>query len=65
MIKAVIFDFDGVISDSFEFAYRTNKKIYEIFGKDEFMSMDDFRETNSTDWKALFRSVGFTDDELQ
>ena len=44
MIKAVIFDFDGVIVNSINIIYEINQEITKSFGGKSFDDLDDFKE---------------------
>lgn len=58
MLKAVVFDFDGVIADSFSIVYDVQKKTAEAFGKTpEFKNHDEFREMFTTDWRKFYKEV--------
>ena len=39
MIKALIFDFDGVIHDTFDLAYNTNKEVIPGLSKDDYRDL--------------------------
>ncbi len=65
MIKAIIFDFDGVIHDTFMLAYKIHKKLNPTHTKDNFRSYFDgnlFKKVNTNfDQKAhdAFRKLEF------
>ncbi|MBI4170493.1 MAG: HAD family hydrolase [Candidatus Aenigmarchaeota archaeon] len=54
MIKAVVFDFDGVIVDSLNAGFFVTNKILEMFGKPGVV-MEEFREEFGADWKKFYR----------
>ncbi|MBI2971769.1 MAG: HAD family hydrolase [Candidatus Aenigmarchaeota archaeon] len=62
-MKAVIFDYDGVIADSFSVVHALNNKIMRHFGRKEY-ALDDFRRV-SMDWKATYRSLGMTEEQIE
>ncbi len=58
MIKSVVFDFDGVIADSFSIVYDVQKKTAEAFGKTPvFRNHDEFRELFTTDWRKFYTEI--------
>ena len=63
MIKAIIFDFDGVIADTEMAIFNTNKKIMDIFGKKSSMTFEEYRR-QITNWKEMYKKIGFTEEEL-
>ncbi len=63
--KLIIFDFDGVIEDSFNVTCEVYKKYHEIFNiklkKDD---PDYFREIFESDWKITLRRVGIKEEDI-
>lgn len=58
MLKAVIFDFDGVIADSFSAVYSIQKKIAATLGKGfRFKNHDEFKDLFTTDWRKFYIEV--------
>ena len=57
MIKAIIFDFDGVIADSLGVGFATTNKILEIFGM-PLVSIEEFKEEFGADWRKFYRNRG-------
>ncbi len=58
MLKAVIFDFDGVIADSFKAVYEIQTKTARHFGKTpKYKNHEEYRELFSTDWRRFYTEV--------
>ncbi|MBN2330785.1 MAG: HAD family hydrolase [Candidatus Aenigmarchaeota archaeon] len=57
MIKAIIMDWSGVLSDDLGLVYRIAKKIFREIGH-EFMSIDKFREKFDLPYMDFYRSLG-------
>lgn len=64
MIKAIVFDFDGVIADSLDVGFNVTNKILETFGK-QTVSREKFREEFSADWERFYRSKGMTEEMIK
>ena len=64
MRKAIIFDFDGVIVDSFSNAFITYKEICRQLQKPfPFTNIDSFQDWYDSFWPENFRRLGITDAE--
>lgn len=63
MIKGIIFDYDGVIGDTFDAVFRTTQKMAEHFGKSPMPTEKQVRE-GIVNWKKLYAEIGFTNEEL-
>jgi phosphoglycolate phosphatase-like HAD superfamily hydrolase len=61
-IKAIIFDWSGVISDDFGAVYDTNARMLKRLGV-KAVSRDEFRERFDPTYMDFFRSVGVLADE--
>lgn len=58
MLKAVVFDFDGVIADSFKAVYEIQTKTALHFGKaPKYKNHEEFRNLFTTDWRRFYREV--------
>ena len=55
MIKAIIFDFDGVIADSLEVGFIATNKILEAFGM-PVLNIEEFKEEFGADWRKFYRN---------
>lgn len=64
MIKGIIFDFDGVLADSIIPAFKVHKRMLAVFGKNHDFSLEEFKKMGNTDWKTMYRSWGFSDQEM-
>lgn len=64
MIKGIVFDYDGVIMDSFLPVFKIHNRILEMHGKRR-TSVRALRHHGGTDWKDLYRGWGFTDAEIE
>ncbi len=56
-LEAVIFDFDGVMVDSFRAIYGMFLGYFKVL-KRPFMSEEEFKEKFSADWKSFLRDLG-------
>jgi HAD superfamily hydrolase (TIGR01549 family) len=56
MIKAIIFDWDGVIADSIRIVYNINQDIIKKFGGRPFADLGDFRE-KFADWRGFYQQL--------
>lgn len=61
-VKAIIFDWSGVISDDFGAVYETNARILKRLGA-KAVTRDEFRERFDPTYMDFFRSVGVLADE--
>ena len=62
MLKALIFDFDGVLVDSLPAVYRCYKKLEEAgFFKRAIGDFEEFKQWYSTDWLKTYRFLGVSD----
>lgn len=61
MIKAVIFDFDGVIFDTVDMAYDIVKKTCDKYCKVKIKGMDDFLEIYKTNFYEAMKRMGVKD----
>ncbi len=59
MIKAVILDWSGVVSDDLALVYGITGKIFSKLGK-PFMTMEEFRERFDLPYMDFYRSMGVT-----
>jgi HAD superfamily hydrolase (TIGR01549 family) len=57
MIKAVVFDYDGVIADSFSVQYKVTNKMLRHFDKDE-VTLEEFKKLFTLDWREFYRIRG-------
>ena len=57
MIKAVIFDWSGVISDDLRLVYDVTARIFDKLGKG-FMSIDEFRERFDLPYLDFYKRMG-------
>lgn len=63
MIKAVIFDFDGVIADSIDVGFTATNNILGIFDKPS-VTLEEFREEFGADWKRFYRAKGVSEEQI-
>ncbi len=61
--KLVIFDFDGVIEDSFSLTCEVYKQYQEHFNTPYFTEPHEFRELFETDWRITLRRMGISSPE--
>lgn len=62
-IKAIIFDFDGVIVDSFDNNYFVYKEICRLLNKNfPSSNVEEFREWYDSYWPHNFRRIGITEE---
>lgn len=60
--KLVIFDYDGVIANSFTITCMAYEIIARIFNKDSLLSNEDaYRDLFETDWRISLERMGITD----
>ena len=64
MIKAVIFDWDGVISDSVSAQYSVTNKILRHFSKKKVPTLEEFKKSFTLDWRKFYRGKGLSEEEL-
>ncbi|HLC77047.1 MAG TPA: HAD family hydrolase [archaeon] len=64
MLKAIIFDFDGVIADSMNVGFMTTNNILKIFGKPP-ATIDEFRQEMGADWKKFYKNRGVPEDMIE
>jgi phosphoglycolate phosphatase-like HAD superfamily hydrolase len=57
MIKAIILDWSGVLSDDLKLVYGIACKVFDRLGK-EFMGIDEFRERFDLPYMDFYRSMG-------
>lgn len=57
MIKAIILDWSGVLSDDLSLVYRIAKKMFDHLGH-KFMSIKEFRERFDLPYMDFYRSLG-------
>jgi len=62
MIKAIILDWSGVVSDDLNLVYETTNRIFKKLGK-KFMSIDQFRESFDLPYMDFYRSLGIKDEK--
>jgi phosphoglycolate phosphatase-like HAD superfamily hydrolase len=62
MVKAIIFDWSGVISDDFGAVYAANARILKRLGA-KAVSRDEFRDKFDPTYMDFFRSIGVLADE--
>ena len=62
-IKAIIFDYDGVIVDSVAIGLKSHQEIAKHFGIPQFKSLEEFRKSQTTDYKVLWRSLGINTED--
>lgn len=66
MIQGLLFDWDGVISDSFQNYYELCKHCCQKFGKNfTFSDLEDFRQRIPETFPETFMKMGFSDAELE
>ena len=58
MIKAIIFDYDGVLVDSRDVGMKAYKAIADTFGRKAFASMADFQRVQKMSFKETFTQWG-------
>ncbi len=64
MIKAIIFDFDGVIADSLNMGFQVTNNILETFGK-PIATLKEFKEEFGADWVKFYRNRGVPEDLIE
>jgi len=62
MIKAIIIDWSGVVSDDFELVYGITKKMFGQMGR-TLMGMKEFRESFDLPYMDFYRSMGVNEDK--
>jgi phosphoglycolate phosphatase-like HAD superfamily hydrolase len=62
MIKAIILDWSGVVSDDLNLVYETTNRIFKKLGK-KFMSIYQFRESFDLPYMDFYRSLGIKDEK--
>jgi phosphoglycolate phosphatase len=65
MIKAIIFDYDGVIVDSFPVVHKVYLKICEEIGKKCPEDFDEFRRIYGYDSREFALNSGFSEEDIQ
>src|SRR3989338_1402065 len=65
MIKAIIFDFDGVIIDSFPKVHQIYQIICKKLRKNCPRDIKDFQRIYGLHSRECYRNLGFTDDEIK
>jgi len=65
MIKAIIFDYDGVIVDSFADVYETYKKIFRELGREVPSTISEFRKIYGYRYIGMYESLRFTPEEVR
>lgn len=63
MIKLIIFDYDGVIVDSFPIYHQIYKKICEKFGKNWPPTIEEFRKIYGNNSNDCYRNLGFNEEQ--
>jgi len=58
MIKAVIWDFDGVMVDSFNTCFLAYQEIFKQAGKKPFEDIKDFHQWYDSEWPNNFKRLG-------
>jgi len=64
MIKAVIFDFDGVIADSAAIGFEATNNILEIFEKPK-ATLKEFKEEFGADRAKFYRNRGVSEEQIE
>ena len=65
MIKAIIFDYDGVIVDSLEQAVEKDNLMFALYGKSLRVNADMIRAVWGEGWRKLYTNLmGFSEDEI-
>lgn len=64
-IKGIIFDYDGVIGDTFHVVLKTHNKLVERLGQGKKMTEQEFRNANFTDWKRFYKEQGITEENME
>lgn len=64
MKKLIIFDYDGVIADSFPALHKTYQKICQHLNKKCPEDLDEFRKTYGRSSRECYERLGFTDEEI-
>jgi len=57
MIKAIIFDFSGVLSDDFLSTYKVAMEVFPMRGIEK-MSIEEFRDTYELPWLNIYTKLG-------
>ena len=65
MIKAVIFDFDGVIADSMKIIYEIYKAVCREMGKRFQYSIDEFARVLDGNYKNFYVELGISEEEIE
>jgi len=60
MIKAVIFDWSGVLCDDFEAVYSGDMAVFEAFGLPR-VSAEEYRRIVELPWQDFYKKMGVTD----
>ncbi len=65
MIKAVIFDFDGVIADSMKTIYEIYKAVCREMGKRFQYSIDEFAHVLDGNYRNFYAELGISQEEIE
>lgn len=64
MIKLVVFDYDGVIVDSFESVYKVYQHIFKRFDKPCQDKIEDFKKMYTRSHVEMLKDIGFSDKQI-